>query len=68
MGGVYEAYRLNGLRCHDVYTKFHKDWLIHSKVNMGGGEMHRQHGDFISLLLFFQNKESGLKMAPTRMR
>jgi hypothetical protein len=25
-------------------------------------ETHIQHGDLISLLLFFQNKESGLKM------
>jgi hypothetical protein len=35
-------------------TKFHKDWFRHSE--------HRQHGDRISLLLFFQNTESGLKM------
>jgi hypothetical protein len=26
-----------------------------------GGGVHRQHGDLISLLLFFQNKESRLK-------
>jgi hypothetical protein len=26
-----------------------------------GGETHRQHGDHISLLLLFQNKESKLK-------
>jgi predicted ABC-type transport system involved in lysophospholipase L1 biosynthesis ATPase subunit len=26
------------------------------------GGIHRQQGDLISLLLFFQNKESGLKM------
>jgi hypothetical protein len=29
---------------------------------MGGG-IHRQHGDRISLLLFFKNKESGLKLS-----
>jgi hypothetical protein len=26
------------------------------------GEIHRQHGDLISILLFFQNKESMLKI------
>jgi hypothetical protein len=30
------------------------------KLN-GGAQTHRQHGDRISLLLFFQNKESRLK-------
>jgi hypothetical protein len=29
---------------------------------IGGIHRHRQHGDLISLLLFFQNKESRLKM------
>jgi hypothetical protein len=30
---------------------------------LGGGGVHRQHGHLISLLLFFQNQESGLKKA-----
>jgi hypothetical protein len=30
---------------------------------MGGGGIHRQHGDLISLLLFFQNMESMPKIA-----
>jgi hypothetical protein len=29
---------------------------------MGDLQTHRQHGDLISLLLFFLNKESGLKI------
>jgi hypothetical protein len=36
MGGIYEVRRLDGLRCHDIHTKFDKDWFRHSKVNMGG--------------------------------
>jgi hypothetical protein len=38
-----------------IYTKFHS----HSKANKG--DTHRQHAGIIFLLLFFQNKESGLK-------
>jgi hypothetical protein len=65
MGGIYESRRWDGLRFHDIYTKFHKDWFRHSKVYMRGCEdsrIHRQHDDLIRLLLFFQNKESRLKM------
>jgi hypothetical protein len=25
MGGIYELSRLNGLRWHDIHTKFHDD-------------------------------------------
>jgi hypothetical protein len=32
------------------------------KLMRGVSQTHRQHGDFISLLLFFQNKESRPKM------
>jgi hypothetical protein len=39
-----------------LYTKFHKDWLRHSKLNKGGG--HRQRGDSISLLFFLENNKS----------
>jgi hypothetical protein len=56
----------DGLRCHDMHTKPHKDWLSHSKVDGGGGGgggmIHRQPGDHVSLFLFFQNKESKLKL------
>jgi hypothetical protein len=36
-----------------------------SGVGRGGGiQRHRQQGDLISLLLYFQSKESRLKMDP----
>jgi phospholipase C len=41
--------------------KFHEDWLSHSEIDKGG-YTDTQHGDHISLLLFFQNKESRLKL------
>jgi hypothetical protein len=40
-----------------IYTKFHKCWFRHSKVNRGDSQAHKQHGDSISLLY-----ESRLKM------
>jgi hypothetical protein len=45
-----------------MHTKFHKDWFMHSEVNKGDTQTQRKHGDHIRLLLFFQNKESGLKI------
>jgi hypothetical protein len=36
MKGIYEIYDLDGLRWHDIQTKFHKDRFRHSKVVMGG--------------------------------
>jgi hypothetical protein len=36
MEGIYEVRRWDGLRYHDTYTKFHKDWFRHSKVNRKG--------------------------------
>jgi hypothetical protein len=61
MGGIYEARRWDGFRCHDIVTKFHTDWFRHSEVDLRGGihrHTHRQYSDLISLLFFFQNKES----------
>jgi hypothetical protein len=48
-------------------TKFHKDWFRHSKVNgwRDDSQTHKYHGDCISLLLFFQNKESRPKIEST---
>jgi hypothetical protein len=51
MGGIYEVYHWDGLRCHDIQTKFHKDWFRHSRID--NGDMHAEHNDPISLLLFF---------------
>jgi hypothetical protein len=61
MGGIYEVRRWDGLSCHDIHTKFNRDWLRHSKVNRRYTLTHRQHGDRTDLLSFFQNKESRLK-------
>jgi hypothetical protein len=63
MGGIYEyeVCRLVGLRCYEIHTKFHKNWFSHSEVSTRDSQTHRQHGDNISVLLFFQNKESRLK-------
>jgi hypothetical protein len=68
-GEIYELRSSNGLRCHDTHAKFNKDWFSHSKVRgidlqtyteirrRTDTHIHRQQGDFISLLLFFQNKK-----------
>jgi hypothetical protein len=61
MEGIYEVRRSHGLRCHGVHTKFHKDWFRHSKFNKRDTQTQRQHGNRISLLFIFQNKESRLK-------
>jgi hypothetical protein len=45
--------------------KFHTDWFRHSKSVAVGGkyiQKYRQQGDLISLLYFFLNKESSLKI------
>jgi hypothetical protein len=38
MGGIYEASGWDGLRCHDIHTKFHKAWFRHSKVKGERGD------------------------------
>jgi hypothetical protein len=30
MGEIYEVCHWDGLRCHDIHTKFYKDWFMHS--------------------------------------
>jgi hypothetical protein len=30
--GIYKLRRWDLLRCHDIYTKFYKDWLRHLKI------------------------------------
>jgi hypothetical protein len=32
-GGIYEECRSDGLRYHDIHTKFREDWFRHSKVD-----------------------------------
>jgi hypothetical protein len=36
MGRIYEVLCWDGLRWHDIDTKFHKDWFRHSKVDRKG--------------------------------
>jgi mevalonate pyrophosphate decarboxylase len=58
-GGVLDKNRtMDNVQKHNIYTK---DWFRHSKVDRGDMQTHRQHGDFISLILFSQNKGSRLK-------
>jgi hypothetical protein len=40
MGRIYEVRRSDGLRCHDIHTKCHKDWFRHSKVNREDSQTH----------------------------
>jgi hypothetical protein len=54
--GIYEVRRWDGRRCHDIYTKFHKNCFRHSKVNRGFTDT--QHGDLTSLLLFFKIRKA----------
>jgi hypothetical protein len=50
MGGIYEVCRSDGLRFHDINTKFYGEWFSNSKVDRGDEQTHRQHGDRISPL------------------
>jgi hypothetical protein len=34
MEEIYGVGRSDSLRCHDIHTKFHKDWYRHSKFYM----------------------------------
>jgi hypothetical protein len=45
-------------------TKFHKGLFRHSKVRK---EISRQHGEGVSLLLFFEKKKSMLKIGLHRV-
>jgi hypothetical protein len=35
MEEIYEAFCRDQFRCHDIHTKFHKDWFRHSKLDRG---------------------------------
>jgi hypothetical protein len=42
MGGIYKVCHSDGLSCHDIHMKFHKDWFRHSKIDKGGdSQKHR---------------------------
>jgi hypothetical protein len=57
MGAIYEVRRWDGFTWHDIHTKFREDLFRLSKLTGGDTHTHRQQGDLIILLLFFQNKE-----------
>jgi hypothetical protein len=58
MAAIYELCHPDGVRWHDIYSKFHKDWFWYAKVKRGNTQTHThthththtQEGDFISLL------------------
>jgi hypothetical protein len=61
MRGIYEIFRGDGFRCHDIYPKFCEDWFRHSEVDKEGytdtkGARFSHKPTFI-----FSKKESGLK-------
>jgi hypothetical protein len=60
--GFFHLGRWNGLRCRDIRTKFHKYWFRHSEVNTGDTQTHTTATWSHKPTLFFQNKESGLKL------
>jgi hypothetical protein len=35
MGGIYKVRRWDPFRCHNMHTKFRKEWFRHSKVDSG---------------------------------
>jgi hypothetical protein len=54
-----------GLGCHDICTKFHKNWFsIQKLIGRGGGgtQTHRENGNHMYLLVLFKNVECRLKM------
>jgi hypothetical protein len=53
MGAIYEVHHSDGLRCHDIHTKSHKDWFRHSKVNRQDSQTHREHVNSHKLTLIF---------------
>lgn len=48
-------------RCHDIHTRFHKDWFRHSTL-VKGKNIYRWQGDLIRLFYFCKgrHKLSGL--------
>jgi hypothetical protein len=45
--------RSDGLGWHDIHTRHHKDCSVIQELIGGELQTHRQHGDLISLLLFY---------------
>lgn len=49
--GIYEARRWDRPRCHDVQSRFHKDWLSHSeadgRIAISKHELHRSKETYL---------------------
>jgi hypothetical protein len=61
VGGIYEVHRWDGLRCHDIHTKFHKDWFRHPNLIVGDSQTYRQHCDLSRCFYFFKIRKVGKK-------
>jgi hypothetical protein len=62
IGGIYEVRRSDWFRCHDVRTKFHKNWFRQSTVDRRDSHTRTQKAWRCHKPTFIlQNKESRLK-------
>jgi hypothetical protein len=61
MGGIYEVGVEMGSGAMKYILSFMKIDSGIQKLMGGDSQIHRQHSDFISLLLFFKNKENRKK-------
>jgi tricorn protease-like protein len=50
--GIYEVRSINGLRCRDIHTKFHKDWSRDLKYD-GRDTLTNRKQDVSILLISF---------------
>jgi hypothetical protein len=59
MEEIHEARTSDGLMCHEIHNKFHKDQLSNLKVHerYTGPNTQIQNNDCISLLSFFQKEK-----------
>jgi hypothetical protein len=66
MAGL-RVYFWDGVRCCEIYNKFHRDWFRRSEVNQWihrrkDMKTHREHCSRLSLILFFQCTKRRIKM------
>jgi hypothetical protein len=64
MGRIYEARHWDELRWHDIHTKFHRDRVRYSKVDIGDTYTDTQTARWSykpTSIFIFRNKESRLK-------
>jgi hypothetical protein len=63
IGGYVKCAIEMGFKCHDIHTKFHRDWFNRSKVNKGNTHTHTV--SWFHELTFPQNKETWAKRTVT---